>query len=97
MHRVKVRLARQKEKKPKEEKFDFERMKREAANDSPHVRKQAFLEYFARFEEFPSYLFDIEPQVDARLLQTINDLLQDPDTPKTVRNGVELLMRRLPV
>ena len=93
---MKVRLSRYKEKKPKPEKFNFEKMKREASDERPAVRKQAFLEYFERFEEFPSYLFELEPTVDARLLQTIHDLLQDPATPQSVLKGVDVLVRRLP-
>ena len=81
---------------PKREKFDYETMKAAAGSDDPAVRKQAFIEYFERFEEFPSYLFDNEPKIDDRLLQTIQDLLKDPETTKAMHKGISALMERLP-
>ena len=93
---MKVRLSKFKDKVPKEQKFDFESMKFGAANPNPAVRKLAFLEYFERFGELPSYLFDTMPEVDPRLLQTIDDLLKDPETSRAVRQGIETLIRRLP-
>jgi hypothetical protein len=84
------------EKKPKREKFDFEKMKLAATHEDSLVRKQVFIDYFERFDEFPSYLFDNEAQIDDRLRSTINDLLNDPDTTKALRSGIDLLLRRLP-
>ena len=65
-------------------------------SNTPSVRKQAFIDYFERFEEFPSYLFDNEREVDVRLFDTIQDLLKDPETPKAMRVGIDALMLRLP-
>lgn len=84
------------EQKPKPEKFNFEEMKVAATHRDASIRKKTFIEYFERFEEFPSYLFDTEPRVDDRLLQTIDDLLKDPDTTKALRAGLDTLLRRLP-
>jgi len=81
---------------PKREKFDYETMKAAALHGDPAIRKQAFIEYFERFEEFPSYLFDNEPRADERLLQTIQDLLKDEETTKAMHKGIEELIRRLP-
>ena len=60
------------------------------------LRKSVFVEYFERFEEFPSYLFDNENGTDSRLQETINDLQNDPEISKTMRKGIETLMQRLP-
>ena len=84
------------EKKPKPEKFDFEKMKLTAMHESSIVRKQSFIEYFERFEEFPSYLFDNEHRVDNRLKETIDDILKDPEITKEMRAGIDTLLRRLP-
>ena len=84
------------EKKPKQEKFDFEKMKSAATHENPAVRKKVFIEYFERFEEFPSYLFDNEAKIDERLFETIQDLLNDPETPKKMLKGIEALKDRLP-
>jgi len=93
---VKKIFGSRKEKKPKAEKFDFEKMKLAATHEDNLVRKQTFIEYFERFAEFPSYLFDNEGCVDNRLRRTIDDLLADPDTTRELRNGLDLLLRRLP-
>jgi hypothetical protein len=79
----------------KPEKFNYEKMKREATHDDSAIRKQSFIEYFNRFAEFPSYLFDNSQVVDERLQATIDDLLEDPETSRELRAGIELLMRRL--
>lgn len=84
------------DKKPKKEKFDFEKMKLAATHKDPEVRKRTFIEYFERFNEFPSYLFDNEHGTDGLLLSTIDDLLKDPSISKEMRAGVEMLQRRLP-
>lgn len=84
------------EKKPKKEKFDFEKMKLAATHKDAEVRKSVFIEYFERFNEFPSYLFDNEQSTDGRLQSTIEDLLKDPSISKEMRSGVEMLQRRLP-
>jgi oligoendopeptidase F len=78
------------------EKYNFEKMKAAATSPDPEVRKQVFKEYFERFEEFPSFLFDNEKKIDASLLQTIQDLTNDPETPKGMRDGLALLLHRLP-
>jgi len=83
-------------KEPKREKFDFETMKAAAAHKDPAVRKQAFIEYFERFQEFPSYLFDNQSKIDESLYQTMQDLLKDPATTKEMHKGIEALLDRLP-
>lgn len=70
-------------------------MKAAAANKDPAVRKQAFIEYFERFAEFPSYLFDNEQKIDDRLLETMQDLLKDPETSKEMHKGITDLLERL--
>ncbi len=81
------------EKKPK---FNFEELKAGATSPNAKVRRKAFEEYFERFEEFPSYLFDNSNGVDTKLVETIRDIENDPETPKNVRKGIELLLYRLP-
>ncbi len=83
-------------KEPKKEKFDFETMKAAAAHKDPAIRKKAFIEYYERFEEFPSYLFDNEHKIDDRLFETMQDLLKDPETSKAMQKGIEALLGRLP-
>lgn len=80
----------------KRSKFDYEVMKAGAAHKDPAVRKQAFVEYFERFNEYPSYLFDNERKIDASLYQTMQDLLNDSETTQEMRLGVDALLRRLP-
>ena len=82
-------------KEEKKIKFDFEKMKAEAMNSNPETRKNAFKDYFERFEEFPSYLFDNSAGVDALLSQTIRDLQSEPDITTAMRKGIEQLMGRL--
>lgn len=86
---------RTKEKQPKQEKFDFEKMKFAATSTDAVVRKQVFVEYFERFQEFPSYLFENEPRIDNRLAETIHDLRNDPETSKEMQKGIEVLIARL--
>jgi hypothetical protein len=93
---MKARLASSSDDKPKKEKYDFEKMKLAAMSAEPSVRKQAFIEYFERFEEFPSFLFDNESGIDVLLRRTIDDLLKDPTTSKEVRKGLDSLLQRLP-
>jgi len=81
---------------PKRSKFDYEAMKEGATSDDPATRKAMFIEYFERFQEFPSYLFDNEREIDSRLSDTMQDILQDPETPPALRSGVEALLGRLP-
>ncbi|MBI2613083.1 hypothetical protein HYW59_04770 [Candidatus Kaiserbacteria bacterium] len=90
------RPARVRDDAPKREKFDFETMKAAAANKDPAIRKQAFIEYFERFTEFPSYLFDNEQKIDERLYETMQDLLKDPTTTKEMHEGILALLDRLP-
>lgn len=82
--------------KPKQAKFNFEEMRFAATHKDRIVRKKIFIEYFERFEEFPSYLFDNETKIDERLSETIEDLLRDPETSKAMHKGIALLLQRLP-
>ena len=78
------------------EKFSFEEMKAAAMSANPEIRKRTFKEYFERFEEFPSYLFDNTERIDSVLYQTIQDLVKDPETTKGMHKGIEILLERLP-
>lgn len=82
---------------PKQPKFNFEELKAGATSENPAVRKKTFQEYWERFEEFPSYLFETTGTVDSRLLQTIQDLKNDPETSRLMQKGIAALMQRLPV
>jgi len=77
-------------------KFDFEELKAGAMSPDPHTRKNVFKEYFERFEEFPSYLFDNSEKIDSRLSDTIEDLKNDPETTTVMHKGIATLMQRLP-
>ena len=81
------------EKKPK---FDFEELKAAATSLNAKTRKKVFEEYFERFEEFPSYLFDNTNGIDSRLSETIRDISNDPETSKAMHKGIATLMLRLP-
>jgi hypothetical protein len=81
---------------PKMEKFDFEKMKSASTSDNPAVRKAAFIEYFERFKEFPSFLFDNDPEIDPRLAITIRDISNDADSSKALLAGITALQHRLP-
>lgn len=81
---------------PKKEKFDFEKMKAAATSDDPAVRKAEFIEYFERFNEFPSFLFDNEHSLDPRLAATMQDLSADESSSKALLEGVRALQYRLP-
>ena len=81
---------------PKRERYNFAAMKEAAANPDREVRKTAFIEYFERFSEFPSYLFDNTKKIDDRLYETMQDLLKDPETSKEMHKGIEALLERLP-
>ena len=84
------------QKQAKPPKFNFDEMKAEATSPDPAVRKKIFTEYFERFEEFPSYLFDNTDKIDSLLYQTIQDILKDPATTKNMQKGISALMQRLP-
>ena len=86
-------------KEPKERvaRFNFEELKAGAMNANPEIRKNTFIEYFGRFQEFPSYLFDNGMEIDPRLSQTIQDLTDDPETTETMRKGISTLLERLAV
>jgi len=84
------------QKAPKQPRFDFEEMKAEATSPDPETRKKIFREYFERFEEFPSYLFDNTQKIDARLSETMQDLKKDPETTKLMQEGIAALIQRLP-
>ena len=71
-------------------------MKAAATNKDPLIRKSVFTEYFDRFGEFPSYLFDNENGLDEQLSQTIEDLKNDPDITDAMQKGLTLLLGRLP-
>lgn len=77
-------------------KFNFEELKAAATSLNAKIRKNVFVEYFERFEEFPSYLFDNTNGIDSRLEETIKDLQNDPETSKTMHKGIATLMQRLP-
>lgn len=81
---------------PKKEKFDFEKMKAASTSDNPTIRKAAFIEYFERFNEFPSFLFDNEQKIDPRLAITMQDLSNDKDSSKALLDGIAALQNRLP-
>lgn len=80
----------------KQSKFNYEALKSAATSPERAVRKEMFIEYFERFEEFPSYLFDNSDAIDARLRETIDDLNNDPETSKVMRRGLDALLQRLP-
>lgn len=83
--------------KPKRPRFDYELMRQAALDPVPATRKDAFIEYFERFSEFPSYLFDLEPVIDERLLVTIDDIRSDPATARAVLEGIDALVARLKI
>lgn len=80
----------------KKEKFNFEKMKAGALSDDPTVRKAEFIEYFERFNEFPSFLFDNEKGIDPRLAATMRDLSEDAQASKELLDGLKALTFRLP-
>ena len=71
-------------------------MKARAISTDSEVRKNVFIEYFDRFGEFPSYLFDNENGIDGLLSQTIEDLQKDPAITIAMKKGIDLLLGRLP-
>jgi hypothetical protein len=79
----------------KREKFDYEKMKAAALNDDRAIRKEAFIEYYERFQEFPSYLFDNEGEIDERFRTTIKDIELDSTTERPVLQGIVALRLRL--
>ena len=81
------------EKKPK---FNFDELKSGATNRDIQVRKKAFLDYFERFDEFPSYLFDNSNGIDNQLYETIVAVQKDPETTEKMQKGLKLLLERLP-
>jgi len=80
----------------KRSKFNFEELKAGAMSESADVRKKIFQEYFDRFEELPSYLFDNSETIDDRLLRTIQDFKNDPETTQRLHKAIDMLMQRLP-
>lgn len=80
----------------KKDKFDFEKMKTASTHEDPVIRKAAFIDYFERFQEFPSFLFDNEQATDPRLTVTIRDLSADESSSKALLDGIASLVRRLP-
>lgn len=93
--RVTIALMR---KNPKEKaaKFNFAEMKAAATSSDREVRKNIFIEYFERFGEFPSYLFDNEHGTDTTLARTIEDLRNDPTITDAMKKGIVNLLNRLP-
>jgi len=79
----------------KKAKFNFEELKAGATSANAKTRRKTFEEYFERFEEFPSYLFDNSRGMDIMLAETIRDIENDPETSKSMRKGIELLMNRI--
>lgn len=80
----------------KVDKFNFEELKTGATSADPGMRKKMFIDYFERFEEFPSYLFDNTEGIDKLLLQTIRDIANDSSTSEQMQKGIVTLMERLP-
>lgn len=87
-------IKQSKESKPK--KFDFEELRVTATSSQRSERKAIFLEYFERFHEYPSYLFDNEREIDADLWQTAQDILADSALSREVKKGVDDMLNRLP-
>lgn len=83
-------------KKATKPKFVFEKLKSDATSPNPLIRKKTFIEYFERFNEFPSYLFDNSDRIDDLLLQTINDIEKDSSTSQAMMKGLAVLLERLP-
>ena len=83
-------------KEPKLEKFDFEKLRTGATSANASTRKITFIEYFERFSEYPSYLYDNTDGIDNLLAETIKDLSDDPETSKAMRDGIAVLLDRLP-
>jgi len=77
-------------------KFNFEIMKASAASSDAATRKLAFIEYYERFSEFPSFLFDNEKAIDASLYETMQGLIRDVDTSPEMRRAIDALLARLP-
>ena len=71
------------------------KMKEAATSPVASIRKQAFVEYFERFEEFPSYLFDNERALDALFQETILSIESDPSSSPALLKGVAALKLRL--
>ena len=80
----------------KTERFSFDKLKTDATSADKVVRKNIFIEYYERFEEFPSYLFDNQDRMDPKLFETMQDLTNDPDTSEAMHKGIAALMERLP-
>lgn len=80
----------------KKPRFSFDELKTAATSPDAETRKKVFVEYYEMFEEFPSYLFDNEREIDSTLLQTMKDLTGDPETTKEMHKGIEALLARLP-
>ena len=80
----------------KQAKFNFEELKAGATSPNKAIRKRCFKDYFERFEEFPSYLFDNSEKIDSLLYETIQDLTNDPETTTAMQKGIASLMMRLP-
>lgn len=82
--------------KKKRKRFDFAKTKALATSPLRAVRKQAFIEYYEDFAEFPSFFFDNERGIDPVLYETVQDLIKDPETPKAMRKALDELLMRLP-
>ena len=80
----------------KKAKFNFDELKSNATSADITVRKRAFVDYFERFDEFPSYLFDNSNGIDAQLYETIKAVQRDPETNDKIQKGLQLLLDRLP-
>ncbi len=83
-------------KESKKSRFNFEELKAGATSPDRQMRKNIFIEYFERFQEFPSYLFDNERAIDSRLSETIHDLSADRDLDENLHKGIKMLLARLP-
>lgn len=79
----------------KPKKFSYAHIQAVGTSDDRRVRKEAFVEYFAQFHDFPTYLFDNEKEIDKKLHETFQDLLGDKTTSQDMRAGVDAALNRL--
>lgn len=96
LHKDQTYIMMEKTQKPQVKKYSFAETKILATSPHRDVRKAVFLEYFERFSEFPSYLFDNEREIHIDLWLTAQDILADRDSSKEVCKGIEQMINRLP-
>jgi hypothetical protein len=81
---------------PKKSKYNFEELKAGATSPDVETRAAAFRDYFERFEEYPSFLFDNERQLDPRLAETVQYMQSHGETSEKMLQGLKLMLDRLP-